>query len=265
VVGHHHVRQIHGLVLVPEERHPLAGLIFARLPAARHVVGDHFVDPAVQVLRALGARPAQCYWARRGGAEAHVGEPEPVFRPDAQRQVRPGRHRPAVRADPRQQPLNAETETFEGRAEQLAVLVAVAAALAVDELGLDRLQVHPDAAAEHQVQVLERDRRQVGLVQRGERRLRRLHWPVVAEPSQVGVQVELADGPLVRCCFWHRHAGSPAGGSSAGGVVVTIRAISAAATTPPPIAPAAISLGCSDGPILYLPGPAAASVSARVM
>ena len=45
---------------------------------------------------------------------------------------------------------------------------------------------------------------------------------------------------------------------------VTIFAISAPAATAPPSAPSAASLPGSDGPILYLPGPAAASVSASV-
>ena len=89
------------------------------------------------------------------------------------------------------------TETFQDRAEQLALLVAVAAPVRVDELGLDRVEVHADAAAEHQVQVLERDGRQVRAVQRRESGVRRVERAVVPDAPQVGVEVKVADGPLV--------------------------------------------------------------------
>ena len=64
-------------------------------------------------------------------------------------------------------------------AEQDAVLVAVAAAAGVDELGLDVRQVDADPDAELHVEVLERDRGEVGAVdlRRAARRARRRAGP----------------------------------------------------------------------------------------
>jgi len=88
--------------------------------------------------------------------------------------VRPRTRRLAVGADPGEQPVHGEPEPLERRGEQLAVLVAVAAAPRVHQLGLDGVEIHLDAAAEHDVEVLERDRRQVRAMQRRQRLSRRL-------------------------------------------------------------------------------------------
>ena len=72
------------------------------------------------------------------------------------------------------------------------MLVAVAAAAGVDQLGLDVGQVDADPDAELHVQVLERDRGDVRAVDRGERRV-----GSDAEPGEVGVEVEAVDAPRV--------------------------------------------------------------------
>src|SRR6185312_6162483 len=98
--------------------------------------GGDLVDPAVDFLRAAGAVPAQAERGGRGGAEAGVGEPDVLVGPHAERQVRARPGRPAVRADARQQALDAEAEAVEHRTEQLRLLVAVTAAAAEDDLVL---------------------------------------------------------------------------------------------------------------------------------
>ena len=67
--------------------------------------------------------------------------------------ARPGRA--AVGADPGEHPVDGEAEPFEDRAEQLRLLVAVAAAAAVDDLLLNRLQVDGYPAAQEDIEVLE--------------------------------------------------------------------------------------------------------------
>src|SRR5262249_1866393 len=102
---------------------------------------------------------------------------------DPQREVRSWPRRRAARADPREQPVNAEAEPLKHRAEQLSVLIAVAAAPGVHELGLDRVEVYLNPAAKHYVQVLERDRRQVPPVQLGERGFGRLCRSAAGDPA----------------------------------------------------------------------------------
>jgi hypothetical protein len=90
------------------------------------------------------------------------------------------------------------------------VLVAVAAAPPPDELALDAVDVDRDAAAEHDVDVLERDRREVGAVQRRERPEGRRGVAVVRDATQIGVEVEPLDVPLVRLVT-HREGLCPQG------------------------------------------------------
>ncbi len=202
MVGHHHVGRVDALVIHAVQRDPVGALEFAQLPGAVGLVRNDVVGPAVYLLRAAFAeRLAQRQRSGRGGAEPDVGQPGVRACPHSQRQVRPRPHRLALGADAREQPVHGEPQPLERRAEKLAVLVAVAAAPGVHQLVLDGLQVHLDSAAEHDVEVLERDRRQVRPVQRGQHRLGRLgrpgRRPGVPDPGEIGVQIQLGDGPVV--------------------------------------------------------------------
>ena len=111
--------------------------------------------------------------------------------------------RAAVRSDAREQALDAEAEALEYRAEQLRLLVAVAAAAAEDDLVLDRLQVNVDSSLDENVQIFKSDRSQMRAVEGIKHCLRGLGYPRIADPFQVGVKVQLADGPIV-VNFSHR-------------------------------------------------------------
>jgi len=111
--------------------------------------------------------------------------------------VRARARRAAVRSDAREQALDAEAEALEYRAEQLRLLVAVAAAPAVDDLVLDRLQVNVDSSLDENVEIFKSDRSQMRAVQSIKHCLRGLGYPRIADPFQVGVKVQLADGPIV--------------------------------------------------------------------
>ena len=203
VVGQDHVDRVRPDVVPAVQGDPLARLVLAELPdlVAVLLVGGDLVDPAVDLLRAAGAVPAQRQRGGRGVAEAGVGQPDAGARPDPEREVgaRPGRA--AVRADPGEQPVDGEAEPLEDRAEQLRLLVAVAAAAAEDDLLLDRLQVDGDPAAQEDVEVLEPDRAQMRAVQRRQRRLGRVARAGVADPGQVGIEVQLGDGPVIHGPF----------------------------------------------------------------
>jgi len=67
-----------------------------------------------------------------------------------------------------QEPLCREAQSGGRGGEQQTVLVAVATATRLDELALHVGEGDGDAAAEHDVEVLERDGRHVGPVQRRE-------------------------------------------------------------------------------------------------
>jgi hypothetical protein len=282
VVGQDHVSRLDFAVVPAVQRHPPAALVLAELPHLLTVLllRSHLVDPAVDLLRAAGTVPAQAERRGRGGAEARVGQPDLLAGPHPERQVRARPGPAAVRADPAEQPFHAEPEALQHRAEQLGLLVAVAAAATVDDLVLDRLQVHVHVAGQEDVEVLEADRGQVRAVKRVQGRLGRLRRPLVAHPAQVSVQVEPGDAPLVVSrahrlfrggagvstdSFGIIGAQAPAAAGSAGaGLAVIIFAMSAPAATPPASAPTAVSRPGSAGPSLYLPGPVAASASASV-
>jgi hypothetical protein len=198
VVRQDHVDRLDLAVVPAVQGHPLAVGMLAELPylLAVLLVRCHLVDPAVHFLRAARAVPAQAERRGRRGAEARVGEPDVLAGPDPERQVGARAGRPAVRSDAREQALDAEAETLEHRAEQLRLLVAVAAAATEDDLVLDRFQVDVDASAQEDVEVLEPDRGQVRTVEGGQHLRGCLRLPLVADSVQVGVEVKLVDGPV---------------------------------------------------------------------
>jgi hypothetical protein len=199
VVRQDHVDRLDLAVVPAVQGHPGARLVLAELPDGLAVllVGSHLVDPAVYFLRGAGAVPPEAERGRRRGAEAGVGEPDAAIRPDPEREVGARAGRAAVRADAREQALDAEAEALEHRSEQLCLLVAVAAAAAEDDLVLDCRQAHVDFTAEENVQIFESDPGQVRAVEGVEQGLGWLGWPRVADPAEVGVDVKLADGPVV--------------------------------------------------------------------
>ena len=73
-------------------------------------------------------------------------------------------------ADPAQVPPHLVAEPFQGGGEDRAVLEAVAAPAAADELLLDGVEGDAGVLAEQHVDVVERERAHVRLVQLGERR-----------------------------------------------------------------------------------------------
>jgi hypothetical protein len=100
-------------------------------------------------------------------------------------------------SDPGQQSVHGVAEALQRRGEQQTVLVAIAPAPTIDELRLDALEVDRYAAAQHDVDVLERDRGDVGAVQRGQRLAGRRRVPVEADASQIRLQVQPVDVPFV--------------------------------------------------------------------
>ena len=203
VVGQDHVDRVRPGVVPAVQGDPLARLVLAELPdlVAVLLVGGDLVDPAVDLLRAAGAVPAQRQRGGRGVAEAGVGQPHPGARLDPEREVG------AARAGPPSGPTRASIRSTvkpsrsSDRAEQLRLLVAVAAAAAEDDLLLDRLEVDRHPAAQEHVEVLEPDRGQVRPVQRRQRRLGRVARAGVADPGQVGIQVQRGDGPVIHGPF----------------------------------------------------------------
>jgi len=103
--------------------------------------------------------------------------------------VRARAGRAAVRADPCQQALDAEAKALQDGAEQLRVLVAVAAAPLEDDLFLDRLQVDADLPLEEHIEVLEPHAAQVRAVQGKKRALGRFSRSLVTDPPQVGLKI----------------------------------------------------------------------------
>jgi hypothetical protein len=182
---------------------PLARLVLAELPdlVAVLLVGGDLVDPAVELLRSARTVPAQRQRAGRGVAEAGVGQPDPGARLDPEREVGARAGGAAVGADPGEHPLHGEAEPLEDRAEQLRLLVAVAAAAAEDDLVLDRLEVDRDPAAQEDVEVLKPNRTQVRAVERRQRCLGRVARAGVADPGQVGLEVQRGDGPVIQGPF----------------------------------------------------------------
>src|SRR5699024_3746844 len=98
--------------------------------------------------------------------------------------------------DPGEDPLDTVTERLECRGEQHSVFVAVSASEAGDELGLDAVEVYGDAAAQHQIEVLERDRAHMRPVQGGQGLPGGLEPTGVSDAFQVGGQVEAVDLPF---------------------------------------------------------------------
>jgi hypothetical protein len=97
---------------------------------------------------------------------------------------------------PGQQSVHGVAEPFQRRAEQQTVLVAIAPAPTIDELRLDAVELDRYAAAEHDVDVLERDCGNVGAVQRGQRLDGRRRVPGEADASQIRLQVQPVDVPF---------------------------------------------------------------------
>ena len=128
------------------------------------------------------------------GAESHVREKRALFELDAQQHVRacadPGR----ADADAGGERRHAVAERLERSLEQGVLLEAVAAAAPGHELLLQRAELETDRPAEQDVEVLERDRRDVRLVQSGERLLRRTgrarQVRRTPDPAEVRVEVE---------------------------------------------------------------------------
>jgi hypothetical protein len=78
-----------------------------------------------------------------------------------------------------------------GQPDELSPLIAVAAAAARDQLGLHAGQVKVDRAAEHDLQVLERDRLDMAAVQVPQRGRCRLQRAAVTGAVQVGAEIQL--------------------------------------------------------------------------
>ncbi len=170
MVGHLHVDRVDGGLVPAVQGDPLPRLVLAELPYLVAVVGvrDHLVDPAVQVLRAAGAVTPHVQRGGRGGAEADVGQPDAAVGLDAERQVRAGAERAAgVWADPGKHAVDGEAEALKDRAEELGLLVAVAAATAVDDLLLNVLQVDAYLPLQENVEVLEANHLKVRSVEGG--------------------------------------------------------------------------------------------------
>src|SRR5262249_33046878 len=101
-----------------------------------------------------------------------------------------------VAPDPGEQPLDAIAQALQGRREEEPVLEAIAAAPAIDQLGLDARQADGDPAAQHDVDALEAARVPVRAKQVGERLGGRRTVALVGDAPQVSAEVEFLDGPF---------------------------------------------------------------------
>src|SRR5690625_6660850 len=93
-------------------------------------------------------------------------------------------------------PVDVEPEVLEHGAEQHAVFVAVTASFSADELGLHGLEVDVDAATKDDVEVLEWDRCDVGTLECRQRRFGCFARSGVADPREIGVEVEALNLPF---------------------------------------------------------------------
>src|SRR4051794_36253368 len=81
-----------------------------------------------------------------------------------------------------------ETELLQDPSKQEVVLEAIAAASAGDQLAMKCGGIDVHAAAEQDVEVLERDVRRMCRMQSLQRRQGRVEWPGVADPGKVCVE-----------------------------------------------------------------------------
>src|SRR4030095_4297106 len=94
-----------------------------------------------------------------------------------------------LEADPRTQARDAEPDNLERGGEQGVVLETVAAATVSDELALQAREIETDRSPQQDVEVLERDRRRVGELERVQDLERRLDRSLVPDPFEVRVQI----------------------------------------------------------------------------
>ena len=153
-------------------------------------------------------------------AETGVGQQSLAVHGHHDHRVRPGGQQRI--AHPSQPTLDLIPEPLQGRREQRAVLEAVPAATAADELGLDRCQVDARVPVQQDVDVVEGERPHVGLVQcvQGRPRHRSGHGTAELQPGQISIQIELVDLPralgghrrlLHAAYFFSRPPAEPAG------------------------------------------------------
>lgn len=125
-------------------------------------------------------------------AEADIDDPRPVGEIDLQQHV-------AALADvilglapqhPRETDRGAEADRDQRRPQQQVLLVAIAAAPALDQLALQRIQVQPRRLAAEGIEVLEGDRRRVPPHQRLQRPEVGRHRAVLADAAEIGVEIE---------------------------------------------------------------------------
>lgn len=94
------------------------------------------------------------------------------------------------------EPGHAIAEPVQRGGEEEVVLMAVAAPSPPNELPLEAVRVESDGSPEGDVEVLERHRRHVSAVERGQGRPRRNEVTPVPESIQVGSHIEPPDAPL---------------------------------------------------------------------
>ncbi len=124
------------------------------------------------------------------GAEANVGEPASVFGFDFEEHVGARPYFGRTETDSRRQATQGESERLEHGGEKRVMLKAIAAASRGHELRLQIAQVERDAATEHDIQVFERNGRDVREVQRLERLGCRVEDSVVADAREIRYEVE---------------------------------------------------------------------------
>ena len=119
-------------------------------------------------------RPLRHRQQRTRGAEADIHEPSPAVDVDLQRHVRPRPQDVRSQSHASRELRYREAKGPQHGGEQQVLLEAVAAASPGDELRLQTVEIERDRAAQQDVEILERDVRDVRLVQRLEHRARRL-------------------------------------------------------------------------------------------
>ena len=93
-----------------------------------------------------------------------------------------------------------ETQSLECRREHRHMLIAVATAVLSDQLVLQGIQIEDDRTTEHELQILERNRRGVGPVQCRQRLDCRESLAIETDTRQVGVKIEfvaMPSGPTI--------------------------------------------------------------------
>ena len=97
----------------------------------------------------------------------------------------------AFQARPGGEAGDGEADRLQRRLEQSVLLETIAAASAADELGLDRGQFEADRTAQERVQSLERNRGDMGGVQRGERRQIGRKRAGVTDARKISAEIEI--------------------------------------------------------------------------